>query len=329
MKIDPAEHFHSCIRDYLSKDFIQLPDDLCVSDALQIIRKQRCGQHTLVYFYVTNREGKLSGVLQSRLLLTAQPEQKIVELMIPRVIAIPESATVLDACEFFVLHKFLAFPVVNANREILGTVDINLFNEEVYGIAPTAKPDDLFQTLGFRISQVRNATPLHIFRYRFPWLIVTIGAGTACAFLTKLHERTLSETLVIAFFLTLVLALGESVCVQSLTVILESLRVQEPTRASFLHAIKREAQTALLLAISISTIVFFIVWIIAHQPFAAFAISLSIGLSLISACLLGISIPTLLHAAKLDLTIAAGPITLGITDIATLLIYLGLTSAML
>jgi len=37
--------------------------------------------------------------------------------------------------------------------------------------------------------------------------------------------------------------------------------------------------------------------------------------------LLGISIPTLLHIAKLDLTIAAGPITLALTDIVTLLVY--------
>jgi Mg/Co/Ni transporter MgtE len=45
--------------------------------------------------------------------------------------------------------------------------------------------------------------------------------------------------------------------------------------------------------------------------------------------LLGISIPALLHAAKLDLTIAAGPITLAATDIVMLLLYLGITSALL
>jgi magnesium transporter len=37
----------------------------------------------------------------------------------------------------------------------------------------------------------------------------------------------------------------------------------------------------------------------------------------------------LLHIAKLDLTIAAGPITLALTDIVTLLVYLGLTSVLL
>jgi magnesium transporter len=58
-------------------------------------------------------------------------------------------------------------------------------------------------------------------------------------------------------------------------------------------------------------------------------ISGSIAFAVGTACLLGISIPTLLHIAKLDLTIAAGPITLALTDIVTLLVYLGLTSVLL
>jgi len=37
----------------------------------------------------------------------------------------------------------------------------------------------------------------------------------------------------------------------------------------------------------------------------------------------------LLHVAKLDLTIAAGPITLAVTDMVTLLLYLSLTGTLL
>ena len=42
------------------------------------------------------------------------------EVMHPRVIALPATATVLDACEFFVLHKLLAFPVVDERRKSSG-----------------------------------------------------------------------------------------------------------------------------------------------------------------------------------------------------------------
>jgi magnesium transporter len=71
--------------------------------------------------------------------------------MIQHVVSIPDTATVLDACEFFVLHKFLAFPIIDRERRITGVVDVSLFNEEVFGNPKTESGDELFQAIGFHI----------------------------------------------------------------------------------------------------------------------------------------------------------------------------------
>ena len=55
----------------------------------------------------------------------------------------------------------------------------------------------------------------------------------------------------------------------------------------------------------------------------------SLVLTLCAASLFRLSVPTLLHKLKLDLKIAAGPLTLTITDISTLLIYFSLAEALL
>jgi magnesium transporter len=62
---------------------------------------------------------------------------------------------------------------------------------------------------------------------------------------------------------------------------------------------------------------------------AALAIGGSIGLSLVTACLFGLSIPSLLHSLKLDPKIAAGPVTLAITDFVALTFYFGIASLVL
>jgi magnesium transporter len=49
----------------------------------------------------------------------------------------------------------------------------------------------------------------------------------------------------------------------------------------------------------------------------------------IIACLAGLTIPSLLHALKWDPKIAAGPITLAVTDVGTLLLYFSLASWLL
>jgi magnesium transporter len=324
-----ASHMRRPVREYATQEFVQLRETMRVDEALRLIRGQRATEQTLIYFYVVDAAERLTGVLQTRALVAAQPDEQISEIMIRRVVAIPETATVLDACEFFVLHKFLAFPIVDHDRRITGVVDINLFNEEVFGIPKTGIGDELFQAIGFHISQARRASPLQVFRFRFPWLLVTIGAGTVCAFLAHAHEKTLQRALVVAFFLTLVLALGESVAVQSLAIVLESFRLIKVTAGWFLAACKREMLTALPLAAAAGLVVFAVVWVLDRSLRPAMVIGGSLALGVGVACLLGISIPTLLHVAKLDLTIAAGPITLAVTDMAILLLYLSLTSALL
>jgi magnesium transporter len=62
---------------------------------------------------------------------------------------------------------------------------------------------------------------------------------------------------------------------------------------------------------------------------SALVISLSVAGSVIIACLAGLTIPSLLHALKWDPKIAAGPITLAVTDVGTLLLYFSLASWLL
>src|SRR4029434_10405720 len=122
-----------------------------------------------------------------------------------------------------------AFPVVDDRRRIMGMVDVSLLSEEVFDAAEKERVNDLFEAIGFHISEVRDASPLRAFRFRFPWLLATIGSGTLCALLTSAYEVTLAKAIVLAFFLTLVLGLGESVSVQSMSVAIQALRAMEPT----------------------------------------------------------------------------------------------------
>ncbi|MGI8956475.1 MAG: magnesium transporter [Chthoniobacterales bacterium] len=61
----------------------------------------------------------------------------------------------------------------------------------------------------------------------------------------------------------------------------------------------------------------------------AMVIGGSILASLVMACLLGLSISSLLHALRLDPKIAGGPLTLALADILTLLFYLSIARLLL
>ena len=204
-----------------------------------------------------------------------------------------------------------------------------LEGEEAAAPPVAAQADEIFQALGVRLSQLRGASALRVFRYRFPWLLATIFGGTMCALLAGAFEATLASSVVIAFFLTMVLGLNESVSMQTMSVTIQALRSQAVTGSWFGAALQRELRSAALLGAGCGTLVALIVLIWRHNMTAALAIGGSIGLSLVTACLFGLSIPSLLHSLKLDPKIAAGPVTLAITDFVALIFYFGIASLVL
>lgn len=316
-------------------DFPLLNATLSVAEALDRIRREGIGER-VIYFYAVDEQKKLVGVVPTRRLLTADPVVPLHEIMVPRVVAIPAKATVLDACEFFILYKFFAFPVVDEQRRVVGVIDVGLFAEEILQAgekeeqrAVTPISDEIFEALGFHLEQIRGASSWRLFRFRFPWLLVTVAGGTLSAVLAGMFHATLAHSLVIAFFLTMVLGLNESVSAQSMTVTIQSLRSASVSWRWFASALRRELATALLLGVACGLFVALVVLAWRNDLRAAGVIGGSIALSLVTACVLGLTIPSLLHHFRLDPKIAAGPLTLTLADFVALIIYFTTASLVL
>ena len=322
------DHLNQSVRSVARADVASLREDLTIRQALEVIRQRGIGEK-IVYFYVVDADNRLLGVLPTRRLLTTPLEQRLSDVMIKRVVALPDTATVMEACEAFVLHKFLALPVVDDRRRIVGMVDVGLLSDEAFDIAERDRMDALFESIGVRVSQIKEASPWRAFRFRFPWLLATITSGTICALLASAYEVTLAKSIVLAFFLTLVLGLAESVSIQSMTVTIQALRAMSPTLRWYSKAVRREAGTAVMLGVASGIVVGLIVWLWRRAGLAAVAIGGGVSLALCAACFFGLTVPSVLHAFKLDPKIAAGPVTLALTDLFTLLSYFSLAALLL
>lgn len=314
-----AGHHDDPVLQHARHDLPLLSVGLSVGEALEAVRREGLAER-IVYFYVVDENDRLVGVLPVRRLLTTDPFKKLSEIMISSVVAVPAAATVMEACELFAMHRFLALPVVDKERRMVGVVDISLFTDEVFDIAERQEVEDLFETIGFRISELRGTSAAGAFRIRFPWLLVTIIGGSVCALLAGAFQATLAESLVLAFFLTLVLGLGESVAAQSIALTIQALRGGRPTLDWYARAVRRELPTGLMLGAGCGTVVAALVAL--WESRAAVAVGSSVALSLAGASLLGLTVPSVLHALRLDPKVAGGPIALALADILTVLLYL-------
>ncbi len=320
-----AAQLHEPILPLARPPQVVLSPDQTVDETLRAIRT--AGSATSIhYFYVVDVDRRLVGVVNTRRLLTAEPDRKVSEIMAENVVAIPDWATVLIASEYFATRRLLAFPVVDPKGQLLGVVDVSLFTDEVIDLAKQTY-DDIFQLIGVHGTAQRSTWDA--FKDRFPWLLCNIGGGLIAAFIASQFEQLLQHVVVLALFIPIVLALGESVSMQALTLTLQSFTDGPLVPKRLLAALWKELRTATLLALACGGVVGGVVIVWRGEAAVAAAIFAAIALSMVVACLLGVAFPAILRAVKADPRIAAGPVVLAATDVATLLFYFGFGSRFL
>ncbi|MEE4271511.1 MAG: PAS domain S-box protein [Thermoanaerobaculales bacterium] len=122
---------HQPVTTIAHQDVVMLSEDHTIQQALDYIRSQDFGEK-IVYFYVVNGEQQLTGVILTRRLLTAPLDKPLSDLMIKRIITVPDTATVLEAYDLMAHHKLLALPVVNREQRVVGVVDLSTFMDEKF-----------------------------------------------------------------------------------------------------------------------------------------------------------------------------------------------------
>jgi magnesium transporter len=308
---------------HLNRGIARILVSQTVGEALDGLRRHP-PEGRILYLYVVDDRGRLAGVVPTRRLLLAAPEQAVAEIMVRRVVALPARATVLEACEFFIQHRFLAFPVVDGDRHLLGVVDVELFTDEVTGLEGGRVRDDLFQLLGVYAQGARDGSLRGAFLRRFPWLGCNLAAGILAAFLSSLYQDTLDRVVALAFFIPVVLNLAESVSSQSVSLALQVLHGRPPSWTMLPTRLAGELATGLMLGLTAGGAVGLVGLAWLGRARVALCLLCSIGGGVAGAAVLGMAVPFVLRLLRLEPRVAAGPIALAGADVITILLYLNL-----
>jgi magnesium transporter len=308
---------------HMHQDFTRLLLGHTVGDALERLRGHP-PQGRIIYFYVVDGAGCLRGVVPTRRLLLSAADRPLADIMVRQVVAVPEGATLLEACEFFAQHRLLALPVVAASGVLLGVVDLELYTDELGHLDDGNNRDDLFQLIGVHLARAQQDAPLPAFRNRFPWLGCNLAAGILAAFLSGVYQKELSRAVALAFFIPVVLNLAESVSSQSVSLALHLLHGQSLTWRLMLRKLRDELATGLLLGLGSGAVVALVALTWLGQARVALCLVGGIAGGVAGAAVLGTAVPIVLRLLRLEPRVAAGPIALAGADVITILIYLNL-----
>jgi len=326
-------HLEEPVTRHLRTEYVWVRAGADVATALVEARASGVGARFL-YFYALDDDGRLVGVVPTRDLLMSEPTRRVADIMQTPVVSIPHTATLLDACEFFLLHRFLALPVVDGDGRIVGVIDVEVYADEMSELsrldAEREGAEDFFQLIGVRLAEVRRAGPRAAFFARFPWLLCNVAGGIAAAMVAGLFQGVLDRVVAIALFIPVVLAVAESVSIQSLTLTLQahhSISRVRPRRVW--QALAHEAPVGVLLGLACATTIATVVGLWRGDGPLALCLLTTVAVTVVIATGLGAVVPMALHALRCDPRIASGPIVLTATDLVTLATYLSLAAAML
>jgi NhaA family Na+:H+ antiporter len=165
------------VTERMHQNFSRLDSSLTVGEALDWLRKHPPPAR-IIYFYVVDGEGRLEGIVPTRRLILSPPESRLSEIMVRKFIALPAQATVLEACEFFIQHRFLAFPVVADDRRLLGVVDIDLYTDELSRFSGAAPIERLLRPF-VRFLHIQSASGIVLLLCTVVALVLANSAWSA------------------------------------------------------------------------------------------------------------------------------------------------------
>jgi len=300
-----------------------LPIDLTVAQA--VARLRRAPRTSLFYLYVTDREGKLAGVLNIRELLLASPRDRIEPLVRREVVTVPATLTREELADLLRERRFVALPVVDSDGFLLGVVKsdeiMDLIEQEAFG--------DLQKMVGAGDDE-RALSPISlVVRKRLPWLYVNLGTAFLAAAVVGLFEGTIEKVTALAVLLPVVAGQGGNTGAQSLVVVMRGMALRELLPGSTRRLLVKEGCAAFLngAAVAVGTGLAVFIWDGRWALAAIIGISMLVNMT--AAGLAGAIIPLALRSLGRDPAQSSSIFLTTVTDIIGFASFLGFAALLL
>lgn len=309
----------------MTKELISIATTDSVSDIIDMLRDRAPDAEMIYYLYVIDEDGKLVGVVSLRDLITAKPDEMIEDVMSTRVVSVPEDMDQEDVGSLIKKYDFLAVPVVSKESMLLGIITV----DDMMDILDLETTEDFGE-----ISAVKDATDVDIgalsaAKKRSPWIIILMFFGMFTAGVIGRFEETLETVVLLGAFIPMIMDAAGNVGTQSLTVSVRGLALGTIDKGSTFKIIRRELGVGFLIGVFCMVIITLLITLFYGEWILGLIVGVSILLTLTLSAVMGAILPLIINKFNIDPAVASGPFITTINDIAGLLIYFSIATALL
>jgi magnesium transporter len=312
----------------MTNEFIDLKEFHSAAQALDIVRRRAKDTETVYSLYITDASRHLTGILSLRDLVTAEPEDRLGDVMTREVVSVATEADQEEVARVIQRYDFLAVPVVDREQRLVGiiTVDdvIDVIQQEATrdlyaaGAVQAGDDDDYFRSGLFTIA-----------RRRVVWLLVLLVANTGTSAVIASEQGVLKQVVMLTAFIPLLIGTGGNVGAQSSTVVIRGLSTKRLQSLGAWRAVGRETLAGGLLGVLMALVVVPWAWKMGGSVLVASAAGLSLVAITTLAATAGAALPLLFSRLGLDPALMSAPFITTATDVAGVFIYLRTASWLL
>lgn len=307
----------------MSDRFIALHPDQTLADAQEKLRAEPEPEGKDVsYLYVTDKHGRLSGVVSLRDLVFRRPDRKVAEVMSREVRFLWADADQEEIARQFDHYHYMGLPVLERDRRLVGVVRAS----DALEIAQDEATEDMQLMVGLS-GEERALTPWQTsIQRRLPWLYINLGTAFLAAIVVSLFESTIAGWTALAVFLPIVAGQGGNAGVQTLTVIIRDLALGEIAMKDARRTLVKELILGALNGVAIGLVVGLAGFLWKGDLQLGLVAGVAMLLNMVAAALSGVLIPYGLKVFKVDPALASGIFLTTVTDVAGFFFFLGLAA---
>ena len=305
----------------MTPEFMELSPDWTVRQAMDAIRQNGFDKETINNCYVTGPDRTLEGVVSLRALVLEKDETRTVrDLMEPGVISVHTSTDREETSQLFEKYGFLAIPVVDNEKRLVGivTVDdaISILQDEasedfakMNAMSPVDKPY-------FRMSM------WELYKSRTPWLLFLMLSATFSSLVIRGYENALAAVTVLTAYIPMLTDAGGNAGSQSTSTIIRGVAVGDIHPRDLPRILWREMRVALLCGGTLAVCNILKLSLFDRVGLGvALVVSLTLLCTVLLSQLIGGALPLAARKIGIDPAVMASPLITTIVDTTTLLIY--------
>lgn len=297
-----------------------------INDAHNLFLQKAQEFDSLEYLYVLNHSRHLVGFCSIKQIFQHAPTTKIQAIMKTDIITARSTADQEEVATLALRNELPMIPIIAKDNTFLGIVPF----KNILKILHAEHVEDFLLSVGIH-SKVDKALDGSIFFFtkaRLPWLVLGLFGGIAAAYIVDIFEGLLTMHFMLAAFIPLIVYIADAVGTQTETLFIRSIALN--SHLDFKRYVFREIITALLLGLALGTVVSFLTIFIFHVSYLiGIVLGLSLFLTVLTACIIGFTIPYILGRFRADPALGSGPFATIITDITSLTIYFLIAYALL